>query len=174
MPLFNSFGGNNSNQRNTFATTLPERPANTNDIMKKNLCLALLFSTCLATFVTAQSTLSHTATPIDSRLYAIHSGEYLESLQSANPFLLKRWAFYLDHSWYLTDLPAEKAKEAATTVRVEDLDAINILLLEKQFALHRDWEKQTVIKIEKTDKAIVLISGKRFNELLNEHLSANK
>lgn len=142
--------------------------------MKKNLFSALLFSTCLATFVSAQSTLSHTATPIDSRLLAIYSGDYLENLQTANPFLIKRWSFYLDHSWYLTELPAEKALDSQTTIRVEDLTDINILLLEKKHDLHRDWDKQTVIKIENTDKALVLISGKKFNELLNEHLNASK
>ncbi len=142
--------------------------------MKKNLCLALLFSTSLSTFVTAQSTLSHTTTPIDSRLLAIYSGDYLENLQTANPFLIKRWSFYLDHSWYLTELPAEKALDSQTTIRVDDLKDINILLLEKQHDLHREWDKQTVIKIENTDKALVLISGKRFNELLNEHLNTTK
>ena len=142
--------------------------------MKKILFFALLFSTCLATFVTAQSTLSHTATPIDSRLLAIYSGEYLESLQTENPFLLKRWNFYLDNSWYLTELPNDKALDSRTSIRIDDLDHINIFLLEQKHNLHRDWEKQTVVKIEDTDKAIVLISGKKFNELLNEHLKSSQ
>ncbi|MCC6725712.1 MAG: hypothetical protein IT258_14480 [Saprospiraceae bacterium] len=142
--------------------------------MKKKSYLALLIFTCLSIFVTAQTTLSHTATPIDSRLLALYSGEYLENLQTANPFLLKRLNFYLDNSWYLSELPADKALDSQTTIHVDDLKDINILALEKRYDLHRDWEKQTVFKIENTDKALVLISGKKFNELLNEHLNSSK
>ncbi len=142
-----------------------------NNIMKKNLYFTLLFCSCIFTFVTAQSQLSHTATPIDSRLLEIFSGEYLENLQTSNPYLLKRWGFYLDNSWYLTELPAEKAMDSYTTIRVDNLSSINIFLLEKQFNLRREWDKQTVCNIENTNKALVLIPSKKFNELLNEHLA---
>jgi hypothetical protein len=128
--------------------------------MKKNLYLFLLITGSFTTFVTAQSTLSHTTTPIDSRLLEIYSGDYLENLQTANPFLLKRWGFYLDNSWYLTELPAEKVMDSYATIRVDDFE--------------RDWEKQTVLKIENTDRALVLYSGKRFNEMLNAHLAKEK
>jgi hypothetical protein len=140
--------------------------------MKKKSYTTLLFFTCFSTFVTAQSQLSHTAAPIDSRLLAIHSGDYLENLRTANPYLLKRWEYYLDNSWYLTELPAEKVKDSYTSIQIGDLSNINIMLLEKELNLHRDWERQTVFKIAGTDKALVLIEGKRFNEMLNKHLAS--
>ena len=101
--------------------------------MKKILFLSLLFSCSFFTFVNAQSEPSHTTAPIDSRLFEIYSGDYLENLQTANPYLLKRWNFYLDHSWYLTELPAEKDMDSYATIQIEDLSNFNILLVERKF-----------------------------------------
>lgn len=140
--------------------------------MKKNLFFFVFFFSAISTFVHAQSEPSHTSTPIDSRLFEIYSGDYLSDLQTANPFLIQRWNFYLDHSWYLTELPAEKVLETYPTVQVEDLDKINIFSLERKFDLKRDWDRQLVCKIANTNKAIVLLSGKAFNEKLNDHLKA--
>lgn len=138
--------------------------------MKKNYIPLLLFFLSLTTFVYAQQQTTHTNLPIDSRLYETFDGEYLENLRTGNPFLLQRWNFYLDHSWYLTALPPEKAEAGYPSVRVDDLENINIFALEKALQLRRDWENQTVYSIENTDKALVLIAGKEFNRKLNEHL----
>ena len=140
--------------------------------MKKILFLSLLFSCSFFTFVNAQSEPSHTTAPIDSRLFEIYSGDYLENLQTANPYLLKRWNFYLDHSWYLTELPAEKDMDSYATIQIEDLSNFNILLVERKFDLKRNWDKQLVCKIEHTNQALVLLSGKAFNEKLNKFLAA--
>ncbi len=142
--------------------------------MKKNLFFSLLFSCSFFTFVNAQSQSSHTTIPIDSRLLEVFSGDYLENLQTSNPFLLKRWNFYLDHSWYLTELPNEKDTGSFATIQIEDLSDINIFLIEKKFDLNRDWDKQLVCKIEHTNQAIVLLAGKVFNEKLNEYLTAGQ
>ncbi|MBK9012599.1 MAG: hypothetical protein IPM82_00075 [Saprospiraceae bacterium] len=142
--------------------------------MKKILFITLLFSCPFFTFVNAQSELSHTTTPIDSRLLEIYSGDYLEHLQTANPFLLKRWNFYLDNSWYLTELPSEKDMDSYATIRIEDLSNINIMSIERKFDLKRNWDKQLVCKIENTNQALVLLAGKAFNEKLNEFLAAEK
>ncbi|MBI5917310.1 MAG: hypothetical protein HY842_18225 [Bacteroidetes bacterium] len=138
--------------------------------MKKNLFLSFFFILSIATFVKAQSQLAHTEVPIDSRLFEAFGGDYLENLKTANPFLLQRWNFYLDNSWYLTDFPTEKDRPDYATIRIDDLENINILVLEKKFGMKRDWNKIAIFKIENTDKALVLISGKAFNEKLNEHL----
>jgi len=142
--------------------------------MKKNLFLPLFFFSSFSTFVIAQSDPSHTTTPFDSRLLEIHGSDYLESLQTLNPFLLKRWNFYLDHSWYVTELPAEKDTGAFATIKIEDFDHLNIFALERKFDLKRDWDKQLVCKVENSNKALVLLSGKSFNEKLNEFLAAEK
>ena len=142
--------------------------------MKKILFLSLLFSCSFFTFVNAQSEPSHTTAPIDSRLFEIYSGDYLENLQTANPYLLKRWNFYLDHSWYLTELPAEKDMDSYATIQIEDLSNFNILLVERKFDLKRNWDKQLVCKIEHTNQALVLLAGKAFNEKLNKFLAAEQ
>jgi len=141
--------------------------------MKKNLFLFLLFSCSFFTFVNAQSELSHTTTPFDSRLLKIYSGDYLENLRDANPFLFQRLNFYLDNSWYVMELPTEKSLDSYQTIQVEDISNVNIYELERKFNLKRDWDKQTVCKIENTDKAIVLLSGKAFNEKLKAYLDAS-
>ncbi len=138
--------------------------------MKKNLFFSLLFSFSFFTFVNAQSDLSHTTTPYDNRLLEVYSGDYLKSLQDTNPFLLQRLNFYLDNSWYVTELPIEKSLDSYVTIQVEDLSNVNIFLLERKFNLNRQWEKQIVCKIENTTKALVLLSGKAFNEKLKDHL----
>lgn len=140
--------------------------------MKKKLSFAVFFLSSFFTFVKAQSEQSHTTAPIDSRLLAIYSGDYLKDLQTANPFLIQRWNFYLDNSWYLTELPIEKDSDTYPKIQVEDLEKINIFSIEQKFDLKRDWDKHVVCKIENTNKALVLLSGKAFNEKLNEHLKA--
>ncbi|MBI1223909.1 MAG: hypothetical protein GC192_01615 [Bacteroidetes bacterium] len=139
--------------------------------MKKFLFFSFLFSFSFSTFVKAQSELSHTTTPIDSRLFETYSGDYLENLQTANPFLLKRWNFYLDNSWYLTELPAEKDSDSYATIRIEDLNNFNIFSIERKFELKRDWEKRLVCNIEGSNHVLVLLSGKEFNEKLSRHLA---
>ncbi len=142
--------------------------------MKKFLFFSILFSCSFSTFVNAQSELSHTTTPIDSRLSEIYSGDYLENLQTANPFLLKRWNFYLDNSWYLTELPAEKDMDAYATIQIADLNNINIMSIERKFDLQRNWDKRLVCKIEGTNQVLVLLAGKEFNEKLNKHLAGER
>ncbi len=138
--------------------------------MKKNYFAAFLFLFSLSTFVQAQQPTAHTNLPIDSRLYDAFDGEYLESLRTGNPFLLQRWNYYLDHSWYLTALPDEKVNPDYPAIRISDPDNINIFLLEKEFQIRSDWEKQIVYRIENSDQVLVLIPGKEFTRRLNEHL----
>ncbi len=138
--------------------------------MIKKIISSLFLLTVIITFVNAQQNQSHTDLPIDSRLYSVFEGSYLERLRTENPFLIQRWNFYLDHSWYLTPLPPEKTSEAYPLIRVADLENVNIFLLEKKLRLTRDWNQHKVYRIENTDKALVFYSGKEFTRKLNEHL----
>ncbi|MEZ4961490.1 MAG: hypothetical protein R2830_16805 [Saprospiraceae bacterium] len=137
--------------------------------MKKFLIPAFLFVTCFATFVHAQPQ-THTANPIDARLYEVFDGSYLEKVNTENPFLIQRWNYYLDHAWYITDLPAEKAQAGYPIINLENPEHFNILLVEKEQHLKRDWEKQMIYRIGDSKKALVFYPGKEFNERLNEHL----
>lgn len=107
---------------------------------------------------------------IDERLYEVFEKEHLTNLQTKNPFLLKRWAYYLDHSFYISDYPRAKGNPEYPEVKINDLENINILLLEKKQSLNRDFDKQMVYKINGTNKVLVYLSGKEFNEKLNVHL----
>ncbi len=137
--------------------------------MKNNYFYSLFFFTCFSTFVSAQQP-AHTHISIDNRLYEAFDSGYVERLIAENPFLIHRWNYYLDNSWYITDLPAEKVKGDYPIIHIEDLGKINIFLLEKEQDLHRDWNKQQVYQIKDTGLALVLYAGKDFTKKLNDHL----
>ncbi len=122
----------------------------------------------VVTFGLAQTTVK---VEVDERLYEAYDKNYLDNLQTANPFLLKRWNFYLDHAWYITEYPSEKGSPAYPEVQLTDLKTINILQLEKeQRHLHRDFYKRMKYKIAGTNKVLVYYSGKEFNTRLREEL----
>ncbi|MCB9283976.1 MAG: hypothetical protein H6563_07885 [Lewinellaceae bacterium] len=106
----------------------------------------------------------------DERLLAVYDQAYLEQLQAENPFLLERLQFYLDNAWYLSDYPEDKGAMDFPSVQIEDLGAINILLLEKEQDLRKDFQKEVVYSINGTRKVLIFRSGREFNRLLNEYL----
>jgi len=110
------------------------------------------------------------AVTLDDRLHEVFDRSYLESLQTANPTLLQRWNYYLDHAWYLTDYPHGKGKLDFPVVHIDDLEKINILQLEKEQHLQRDWRKRMKYRIEGTDKVLVYYSGEEFVQKLNQQL----
>ncbi len=132
--------------------------------MKKLLILLLLSASIYAH---AQS---NTTTPldIDQRLLALYDEAYLDRLKKTNPFMIQRLNYYLDNAYYITDYP--KAKAASyPSVAIADLEHFNILLLEKEQDLKRNWDKITVYQIKGTNKVLVYYSGKDFVKRLNEH-----
>lgn len=137
--------------------------------MKLLYYLCTLFSSFL---LQAQTPLLTEVQPveIDERLYQVYDKEYLESVRRDNPLLLKRWAFYLDHSFYVEVYPTEKGDPRYPKILLPDPGAINILWLEKEFGIHKDWEKRMVYAIEGTDKVLVYYSGREINQKWNEFL----
>ena len=107
---------------------------------------------------------------IDPRLFAVYDQAYLDRIQTENPFLLERLNFYLDNAWYLSDYPADKGAMDFPSVMIEDLQSVNILLLEKEQGLHKDFLTETVYSVNGTRKVLIFRSGKEFNRMLNEHL----
>lgn len=107
---------------------------------------------------------------IDERLLAVYDAAYLERLQDEHPFLLQRLNFYLDNAWYLSDYPVEKGELNFPVVQIDDPSSINILLLEKEQGLHKDFEKETAYSINGTRKVLIFRSGREFTRMLNEHL----
>ena len=107
---------------------------------------------------------------IDKRLFDVYEKEYLINLQTKNPNLLLRWAFYLDNAYYITDFPKDKGNPNFDEVIIADLENLNILLLEKEQRLTREFKKRVKYKIKGSDKVLVYYSGEEFNQKLNEHL----
>lgn len=110
------------------------------------------------------------APEIDERLYQVFDKNYLETVQNDNPLLLKRWNFYLDNAYYIEVYPAEKGEPDFENISLPDLESINILLLEKELGIHKDWQKRMVYAIAGTDKVLVYYSGLEINQKWNDFL----
>ncbi len=111
----------------------------------------------------------------DARLYAVWDSAYLENLQTANPTLLLRWNFYLDNAFIVTDFPPEKGSiEQFPAVQISDLRAINILALERNQSLTRDWEKPVFYRVKGDNKVLMYFSGKDFNQKFQDWLAVRR
>lgn len=105
----------------------------------------------------------------DARLADVYSEAYLVRLQTANPFLLQRWNFYLNNAFFVAENPADKGA-TYPSIAVADLDNINILLIEKEQKIHHDFKARTYYQIAGTNKMLVYHSGEEFRDALNAHL----
>lgn len=128
-----------------------------------------LFFLLLSLLLTAQNN-SDTKLNIDERLYEVFEEDYLTRLKTNNPTIIQRWNFYLDHAWYITDTPKEKKLQYTGTVHIDNLDNFNILKLEKEQSIHKDWKKRNIYKIAGADKVLIYYTGQQFTKQLNEHL----
>ncbi|GAB4495929.1 MAG: hypothetical protein OHK0019_26440 [Saprospiraceae bacterium] len=135
------------------------------------LLLSLLLPLFLPLLLTAQA--PYPATPVaDARLYAVFDSVYLQNISRDNPALLLRWNFYLDNAFIISDFPAEKGDISQyPNVKIADLRDLNILLLEKEQPLARDWQKPVFYHIEGTNKVLMYFSGKDFNRKFREWLA---
>ena len=127
---------------------------------------------CLATSIYAQSADSKQALQPDQRLFEVYDAGYIDRLLVDNPFLIKRWNFYLEHSFSIIDAIPGKTDEALEII-VPDLAQINILLLEKEQKLTHDHHVPVIYKIKNTNKCLVYESGKKFLESFKESLVEN-
>ncbi|MBL7813662.1 MAG: hypothetical protein JNL70_01565 [Saprospiraceae bacterium] len=140
--------------------------------MKKTIFSILVF---LPLFSFAQQNSPVTKT-IDSRLYDAYGKTYVDAVAQTDAFLIKRWTYYLDHAFYVTDELVSKDGKPLDypSVSVPDLAHINILILEGEQNLKRDYYVETIYQIKGTNKFLVYHSGQNFIEKLNEHLNEEK
>lgn len=110
------------------------------------------------------------STEIDERLYQVFDSDYLQTVQKDNPLLLKRWNFYLDNAFYIEEYPVEKGEPNFEKISLPDLESVNILLLEKESGIHKDWQKRMVYAISGTNKVLVYYSGLEINQKWNDFL----
>ena len=137
--------------------------------MKGTLTLLLL----LFSILSIAQTKSKNNVEIDQRLYEVFEKKYLTDLQTQNPNLLRRWSFYLDNAFYITDFPKEKGTPDFPIIEIVDLNHLNILSLEKDQNIRKDFKKRMKYKIKGTEKVLVYYSGEEFNQKLNEFLGRN-
>ena len=106
---------------------------------------------------------------IDQRLYAVFGKEYIEESLRSDVFSLQRWTFYLDNAFIISDSPQTKdgSEGDFPSVKITDLAHINILQLEKEQNLKRDFYTESIYRIDGTTKYLVYHSGQRFIEAFN-------
>ena len=110
---------------------------------------------------------------IDRRLYAAYDKAYVDDVAKNDAFLLKRWTFYLDNAFFISESSLSKSAEEDNypSVKIEDLQHINILKLEQEQPLKRDYFAEAIYKITGTNKYLVYYSGRDFIQKLNDYLS---
>ncbi len=138
--------------------------------MKQILYVLLIFLP-LTAFSQNNSPVSKT---IDARLYEAYGKAYVDEVAQSDTYLLHRWTFYLDNAFYVTDALVNKDGVAVDypSVSVPDLAHINILKLEQEQKLKRDFHVEMIYKIAGTNKFLIYHSGKNFVDRLNEYINA--
>jgi hypothetical protein len=140
--------------------------------MKQNFLALFIF---LPIFAFSQQN-SPTSQTIDARLYEAYGKAYVDEIAQTDSYLLNRWTFYLDNAFYITDALVNKDGKTVDypSVFIPVLEQINILKLEQEHQIKRDYYKETIFKIEGTNKYLVYLSGKNFLERLNQYLSTKQ
>ena len=120
-------------------------------------------------FLFSQKTTTFNTASIDARLYAVFGKEYIEESLRSDLFSLQRWTFYLDNAYIIAQEPPTKdgSEGDFPTVRIPDLKNINILQLEKEQKLTRDYYTESIYRIEGTTQYLVYYSGRDFIEAFN-------
>ncbi len=133
----------------------------------------LTYAITLLPFVVFSQQNSPISKSIDPRLYAAYDKAHVDDVAQNDAFLLKRWTFYLDHAFFIseTSLSKSETEESYPSVKIADLQHINILKLEQEQALKRNYYAETIYKIEGTNKYLVYYSGRDFIEKLNDYIS---
>ena len=133
----------------------------------KRFCTSFLVA--VPFFLFSQQNAVFNTAAIDPRLYAVFGKEYIDESLRSDLFSLQRWTFYLDNAYFIANTPQTKdgSEGDFPTVKIPDLAHINILQLEKEQDLKRDYYVRTVYRIEGTTQYLVYHSGRNFIEAFN-------
>lgn len=132
--------------------------------MKLFSYLFLFFLPCLAMSQQAESNL------FDERLLVAYDATYLTRLAQEQPIVLRRLEFYLDHAFYITE-DAKTSRFEYPTIKINDLNAINILQLEREQHLRRHPKQEKAYRIEGTEQVLVYLSAEDFTKAFNQSTS---
>lgn len=105
----------------------------------------------------------------DKRLLDVYTPEYINNLSAKSPHLIQRLNYYLDHSYYVSKVHKHKRTNVMDTIKIQDLEDINILALERDLGIGADRDEFTSYKIEGSDLFLIYLSAKRFTESYNKH-----
>lgn len=110
----------------------------------------------------------------DSRLFDCFDKSYIELLESKNPDLIVYYNFFLDNSYFITELPTEKINSSKIqTLKPLDkfknsktnIASLNIL----KYDVKRFYDEYSFYRIGTTNKILVFYSEKEFMIKYNEH-----
>jgi hypothetical protein len=105
----------------------------------------------------------------DARLFEAFDSTYLLTIQHSNPTLIRRWNFYLDNAFIITDFPSKKGNiNDLKIVQIPNISFFNIFIIEKTQKLGRDWDKPVFYRINQSDKVLMYYAGKDFMKKFNQ------
>jgi hypothetical protein len=136
----------------------------------------VLFSLLLfgCSLLPAQTSVTNNSIVIapDARLFEAFDSSYLLTILQSNPTLIRRWNFYLDNAFIITDFPTKKGNiNDLKTVKIPNISNFNIFTIEKTQNLGRDWDKPVFYRINQTDKVLMYFAGKDFMKKFNQSTS---
>ncbi len=140
----------------------------------KRIFLLLLITAIGFHNLSAQTTVNPSKPQPDSRLFDVFDRAYIERLVTEDPFTIERWNFYLDHAFYIDEIPAEKDMTINLShypsVEIADLAHINIFKLEQVQKIHPQPDLENIYHIAGTNKLLMYKRSKDFNSQLNSKL----
>lgn len=106
----------------------------------------------------------------DQRLLERFTQTQIRDFQQNHPSVLAYWTYFLDHSYTIADIPAQKAVPFAESISVANVDDFNILAYE----LPVNRYASTYYRIEGSDKFLILRSGQEITSGFNDFRAAQR
>jgi len=120
--------------------------------------------------VHAQESTPGTKVIPDARLYECFDSLFIETQLTDNPDIILYYNYFLDHSYYLTDLPP-KEDFIATLKSIDfpdDEDLTNLNVLKYKLELSND--KITYYRLGTSDRVIVFYEGNEITRRFNGYM----
>lgn len=143
--------------------------------MKKTFFLCVMAIMLQAIFSGAYSQEPNPVQKIDpdARLVEAFGQSFADRLVEENPNLLVYYNYFLDNSYYITELPLDKADFLESLAKLpiaHDTDSkiINVL----KYEIKLKFDKETYFRMSDSNKVMVFYTGEKLNEKYNEHRRA--
>lgn len=109
----------------------------------------------------------------DARLIDAFGQSFADRLMQENTNLLVYYNFFLDNSYYITELPADKSDFLESLAKLPiapetDQKDINVL----KYELTLKFDKEIYFRMSESNKVMVFYEGEKLNEKYNTHRRA--